>query len=125
LRERDGMDRDEAIKESAKTRFRPILMTTVALIAGMIPVALGLDPGGTVRKSLGIVVIGGLLSSLALTLVLVPIFYRWIAPKELKKPVELEDDKDRDDAKRDGGKGGKRADDDRRDPPSQGAPQPA
>ncbi len=123
LRERDGMDRDEAIKESAKTRFRPIMMTTVALVAGMIPVALGLDPGGTVRKALGIVVIGGLLSSLALTLVLVPILYRWIAPKELKQAVKLSDDPDDGDHDR-GGKPSRNGKPEEK-PAQGGAPQPA
>jgi len=64
-----------AIKESARVRFRPIIMTTAAMIFGMLPLALGLDPAVAARKSLGIVVIGGLLSSLLLTLLLVPVIY--------------------------------------------------
>ncbi|HYZ16617.1 MAG TPA: efflux RND transporter permease subunit [Candidatus Acidoferrum sp.] len=81
---RQGRGKTEAIFESARTRFRPILMTTLAMVVGMLPVALALEPGAAVRRSLGIVVIGGLLSSLILTLVIVPIVYRWLAPKRVK-----------------------------------------
>jgi Cu/Ag efflux pump CusA len=55
-------------------------MTTVSMVAGMTPLALALDPGSTAQRSLGTVVIGGLLSSLLLTLVLVPVVYMWLAP---------------------------------------------
>ncbi|MGB6984487.1 MAG: efflux RND transporter permease subunit [Candidatus Aquilonibacter sp.] len=75
-----GMDRVSALKEAAKERFRPIIMTTCAMIAGMTPIALALDPGGAQRQALGIVVIGGLLSSLVLTLVLVPVIFMWLGP---------------------------------------------
>jgi len=95
LRAERGLDRDEAMAESAKTRFRPIVMTTIAIIAGLTPVALGLDPGAASRRALGIVVIGGLFSSLVLTLVLVPLFYRWIAPKRLDRGVRFEDERER------------------------------
>ena len=73
-----GLDRLAAIRESARVRFRPILMTTVAMVFGMLPLALGLDPAVAARKSLGIVVIGGLLSSLALTLLVIPVVYVWL-----------------------------------------------
>ncbi len=80
---RRGHSKIEAIKESAKTRFRPIMMTTLAMVSGMLPLALAFEPGSQERQSLGVVVIGGLLSSLVLTLVLVPVMYEWIAPKEM------------------------------------------
>jgi HAE1 family hydrophobic/amphiphilic exporter-1 len=83
LRER-GRDKLAAIKESAFTRFRPIVMTSISIIASNVPLALALEPGSQVRASLGVVVIGGITSSLLLTLVLVPIMYLWLAPKELK-----------------------------------------
>ncbi len=70
-----GDDRITAIVESARTRFRPIVMTTVAMIFGMLPLALGFDPAVTSRRGLGIVVIGGLSSSLLLTLVVIPVIY--------------------------------------------------
>jgi hydrophobic/amphiphilic exporter-1 (mainly G- bacteria), HAE1 family len=69
-----------AIQESARTRFRPIIMTSMSVIAANIPLALGIEPGASVRASLGIVVIGGITSSLLLTLVLVPIMYVLLAP---------------------------------------------
>jgi HAE1 family hydrophobic/amphiphilic exporter-1 len=80
-RRRQGLDRIAAIKEAAKERFRPIIMTTVAMIAGMIPLALVLDAGAQAARSLGTVVIGGLASSLLLTLILVPVVYVAMAPE--------------------------------------------
>ncbi len=65
----------EAMTKAASTRFRPILMTTCAMIFGMLPLALGLTEGGEERASMGTVLIGGLSSSLVLTLMLVPIVY--------------------------------------------------
>jgi HAE1 family hydrophobic/amphiphilic exporter-1 len=84
---RAGIDRYTAIRESARERFRPIVMTTVSMIAGMLPIAIALEPGSETRRSLGIVVIGGLTSSLLLTLVLVPVAFVWLAPRH-PKPVE-------------------------------------
>ncbi len=74
-RRREGMSRVAAMREAAKERFRPIMMTTAAMVAGMLPLALVLDPGAQAAASLGTVVIGGLLSSLGLTLLLVPVVY--------------------------------------------------
>jgi len=83
LRER-GLERLEAIKESARVRFRPIVMTTAAMVFGMLPLALGLDHAVQSRKSLGIVVIGGLISSLLLTLILIPVVYARLSPTRLR-----------------------------------------
>lgn len=74
LRER-GMERDEAIKEAGPTRLRPILMTTIAMIFGMIPIALGLGSGSEMRGPMSIAVIGGLLLSTLLTLLVIPVLY--------------------------------------------------
>ena len=76
----NGMDRVSALVEAAKERFRPIVMTTSAMVSGMTPIALALDPGGAQRQALGVVVIGGLISSLVLTLVLVPVMFMWLGP---------------------------------------------
>jgi hydrophobic/amphiphilic exporter-1 (mainly G- bacteria), HAE1 family len=92
VRVRDGRSREEGIREAASTRFRPIIMTTLAMVAGMLPLALGLEPGTSTRTSLAIVVIGGLLSSLVLTLFIVPIMYGWIAPEHLKEETHLSSD---------------------------------
>lgn len=72
---RESVPATRAICEAARIRFRPILMTTLAMIAGMLPLALGHTIGAEYRQALGIVVIGGLSSSLLLTLFVVPIVY--------------------------------------------------
>jgi HAE1 family hydrophobic/amphiphilic exporter-1 len=77
-----GLSKLDAIVESAHHRFRPIVMTTFAMIAGMLPLALALDPGSQAERPLGIVVIGGLSSSLILTLLLIPIMYLRFAPND-------------------------------------------
>jgi HAE1 family hydrophobic/amphiphilic exporter-1 len=74
LRER-GMPRREAILQAGPVRLRPILMTTFAMVFGMLPVAMGLGEGAETRSPMGIAVIGGLLTSLFLTLVVVPAAY--------------------------------------------------
>ena len=74
LRER-GLTRREAILQAGPVRLRPILMTTLAMVFGMLPVALGLGEGAETRSPMGIAVIGGLLTSLFLTLVVVPSAY--------------------------------------------------
>ncbi|MFZ1124704.1 MAG: efflux RND transporter permease subunit [Candidatus Baltobacteraceae bacterium] len=77
-----GLEELEAIKQSAFTRFRPIVMTSISVVAANVPLALALEPGQSSRASLGIVVIGGVMSSLVLTLLLIPIMYLWLAPKQ-------------------------------------------
>jgi HAE1 family hydrophobic/amphiphilic exporter-1 len=67
-----GVDPATAIVEAAPLRLRPILMTSVAMIAGMLPIATGLGAGGAARQSLGIATIGGVVSSTLLTLLVVP-----------------------------------------------------
>jgi HAE1 family hydrophobic/amphiphilic exporter-1 len=79
-----GRDELAAITESARTRFRPIVMTSFSVVAGNLPLALALEPGSGSRASLGIVVIGGIISSLVLTLLLVPIAYVWFAPRDIR-----------------------------------------
>jgi len=72
---RRGMRVHDAVLQAAGTRFRPILMTTCAMIFGMLPLALGFAEGGEWRQAMGTVIIGGLFSSLILTLFLVPMVY--------------------------------------------------
>jgi len=74
-REQQGMPLREALIEAGAIRLRPIIMTTVALIAGMIPVALGRGEGAQFRAPLGIAVIGGTITSTILTLLVIPTFY--------------------------------------------------
>lgn len=77
-REKKGVPRNEAIRQAGVIRLRPILMTTLALIAGMIPTALALTEVGKFRQSMGVAVIGGLVSSLFLTLLVVPAVYGYV-----------------------------------------------
>ena len=70
-----GLSEKEALLKAGRTRLRPILMTTMALIAGTLPVALGLSETAKQRMSMGVAIIGGLISSTILTLVVVPAVY--------------------------------------------------
>ncbi len=75
---RAGHSINEAVVIAGHTRFRPILMTTFAVIAGMLPTALGLTEVGAFRKGMGIVVIGGVISSTLLTLLVVPAIFEYL-----------------------------------------------
>ncbi len=73
-----GMSDDEAAVQAGRDRLRPILMTSLALIAGMIPVAVGLNEASAQRTSMGVTAIGGIVSSTLLTLLVVPAAYSFI-----------------------------------------------
>jgi len=73
--EEKGMARKAAIVEAGRVRLRPILMTTFALVAGMIPVAIGSGEGADFRAPLGRAVIGGVITSTILTLLVIPTVY--------------------------------------------------
>ena len=70
-----GMERQAALLHAAKVRLRPILMTTLAMIFGMLPLALALTEGSEQRAPMGQAVIGGVITSSLLTLVVVPVIY--------------------------------------------------
>ena len=74
-RKQEGEDTITALIQANHARLRPILMTTIAMVAGMIPLAIANGAGAEVNKGLAIVIIGGLLSSLFLTLIVVPLVY--------------------------------------------------
>jgi HAE1 family hydrophobic/amphiphilic exporter-1 len=76
---RRGLRVLDAMRTAAGVRLRPIVMTTASMVFGMLPLALGLAEGAEFRRSMGTVLIGGLLSSLILTLFLVPVVYAWVA----------------------------------------------
>lgn len=73
-----GVNRNEALLKACRTRLRPILMTSLALIAGMVPIAIGLNEASAMRTSMGIAIIGGLISSTLLTLLIVPAAYGFV-----------------------------------------------
>ena len=75
---KQGMERGAALLEAAHVRLRPILMTTLAMVFGMIPLALGLAEGSEQRAPMGQAVIGGIITSSILTLVVVPVIYTWL-----------------------------------------------
>jgi hydrophobic/amphiphilic exporter-1 (mainly G- bacteria), HAE1 family len=75
LRERDGLARNDALLRAGPVRLRPILMTTAAMVFGMLPVALAVTGGGSQRAPMAVAVIGGLLTSTLLTLIVVPVVY--------------------------------------------------
>jgi Cu/Ag efflux pump CusA len=83
---RDGMQKVDAIYDAAKRRFKPIVMTTSAMILGSLPLALGFAEGGAFRQSMGIVLIGGLISSLLLTLILIPVVYATAVRENSRRP---------------------------------------
>ena len=87
-REREGMPQREALIEACRERARPIVMTTVAMAAGMLPTAMALEKGAEFRQPMAVAVIGGLITSTILSLVLVPVVYefvddfeQWLKPK--------------------------------------------
>ncbi len=90
-REREGYSQKEAILEACRERARPIVMTTVAMAAGMLPTALALEKGAEFRQPMAVAVIGGLMTSTMLSLVLVPVVYefvddfeQWLKPRLAK-----------------------------------------
>ena len=80
LRERDGLPRDEAMRRAGPVRLRPILMTTIAMIFGMLPSAIGAGAGAETRQPMAVAIIGGLVSSTVLTLLVVPVVYSLLDP---------------------------------------------
>lgn len=75
---REGLEENEALLKACRIRLRPILMTSFALIAGMLPIAIGLSEIGSQRMSMGIGIIGGILSSTFLTLLAVPAAFGYV-----------------------------------------------
>jgi HAE1 family hydrophobic/amphiphilic exporter-1 len=82
---RAGMKLREAVSESSQVRLRPILMSTLSTLFGLIPMALGLEEGAELMKPLAIVVIGGLTVSTSLTLLIIPVLYEAVEERKERK----------------------------------------
>jgi HAE1 family hydrophobic/amphiphilic exporter-1 len=90
-KEKEGMTTREAILEAGVTRLRPILMTAIATIGALIPLAIGAEGSGLISKGLGVTVIGGLTSSTLLTLIIVPVVYEFLGKFRKRKLSEEEE----------------------------------
>jgi len=84
-----GASMAEALLQAGLVRMRPILMTTAAMVFGMLPLALALDEGGEIQASMGRAIIGGVITSTLLTLVVVPVLYSYLA-RERRVRVTVE-----------------------------------
>jgi HAE1 family hydrophobic/amphiphilic exporter-1 len=80
-----GKNLIEAVVEGGKSRLRPIIMTTLTTILGLLPIALGLGEGGKLLSSLGQAIAGGLITSTLITLVLIPVLYSLLEERILKQ----------------------------------------
>ncbi|WP_342542533.1 efflux RND transporter permease subunit [Paenisporosarcina sp. FSL H8-0542] len=89
-KEKEGLSTRDAILEAGVTRLRPILMTAIATIGALIPLAIGAEGSGLISKGLGVTVIGGLTSSTLLTLIIVPVVYEFLGKFRKRKLVEEE-----------------------------------
>jgi hydrophobe/amphiphile efflux-1 (HAE1) family protein len=81
----EGLPQDAALARAGRVRLRPILMTTAAMVMGMLPLALGLGEGSEQQAPMGRAIIGGVITSTLLTLVLVPVLYSWLDRAGAKK----------------------------------------
>lgn len=84
-----GLDKREAVTEAAQARLRPILMTSLAMSLGALPIAMSLGAAATSRIPLGIVIVGGILFSLVLTLYVIPAMYTFMVARKHKSAMEL------------------------------------
>ena len=91
LRFEEGLDATEAVVDAARTRFVPIAMTSLATVIGLIPTALGLDPGAEANRPLALAVVGGLTSSTVLSLFLVPVIFLLLARRDEAVPSHASD----------------------------------
>ena len=89
LRRNAGMELFDAIALSGSRRLRPILMTSLTTILGLLPLSFGLGEGGEAQAPLARVVIGGLLSSTLITLVLIPVIYALFEQRLIKKKQQV------------------------------------
>ncbi len=87
-----GLKKGPAVVDAAVARFRPILMTSLAMALGALPLALSLGDASTSRIPLGIVIVGGIMFSLVLTLFVIPAMYSFLSTKKKKNALEQMDE---------------------------------
>ncbi|CAM4272115.1 HAE1 family hydrophobic/amphiphilic exporter-1 [Paenibacillus endophyticus] len=87
-KEKEGLSIRESLIEAAGTRLRPILMTAIATVGALLPLAFGFESGGLISKGMAVTVIGGLTSSTLLTLIIVPVVYEFLNRKRKHRAVE-------------------------------------
>ena len=80
----EGLEIDAAILKAGALRLRPILMTTIAMVFGMLPLAFAGGAGSGIKSPMGIAMIGGLLVAMLLSLLIVPAFYKLLAPLDTR-----------------------------------------
>ncbi|MBH9553867.1 efflux RND transporter permease subunit [Inhella gelatinilytica] len=85
-----GLSVTEALVEAGLTRMRPIIMTTAAMVFGMLPLALALNDGGEIQAPMGRAIIGGVITSTVLTLIVVPVLYSYLARRQRKTEAQAE-----------------------------------
>jgi hydrophobe/amphiphile efflux-1 (HAE1) family protein len=98
LKEREGLSPAAAALEAARLRFRPILMTSLAFILGVLPLAISTGAGAGARRSVGTGVMGGMLAATFLAIFFVPMFFKLLATRRLREPrstAELRDEVER------------------------------
>jgi len=83
-----GMDMAEALLQAGLVRMRPIIMTTAAMVFGMLPLAMALGEGGELQAGMGRAIIGGVITSTLLTLIVVPVMYSYLARERKAKPAQ-------------------------------------
>jgi HAE1 family hydrophobic/amphiphilic exporter-1 len=90
---RNGQPAHDALLAAGQVRLRPILMTTAAMIFGMLPMAIGMGEGGETQAAMGRAIIGGVISSTVLTLIVVPVLYTyldgWALRRKARKALKL------------------------------------
>ncbi|MGV3595119.1 MAG: efflux RND transporter permease subunit, partial [Sediminibacterium sp.] len=86
-----GLKKTEAVIEASAQRLRPILMTSLATALGALPIALSIGAAATSRMPLGIVIVGGIMFSLVLTLFVIPAVYTFISGKHEVKKMDITD----------------------------------
>ena len=90
-----GLSKVEAVTVAATARLRPILMTSLAMSLGALPIALSLGAAATSRIPLGIVIVGGIMFSLILTLFVIPAMYVFLSRRKHKSEMDLLDEKEK------------------------------